>query len=433
MRIKRALVCAPTMPEYDREAGARHVFHVLNFLRAAGWAVSFIAHDATGGERYARILQQLGVATYAGPPTRWAGDAYLIHPERLIAAGQFDLAILWSWRTAEYYLPLLRTHAPQTRVIVDSGDVHFLREARGLLRKPAPDQPAGMLDRGFGHLLRRELNIYAAADGVITVSQKEADLIADFTANPTLGYAVPDYEDIEVSSLPFAARRGMLFVGGFLFPPNIDALHHLCHNILPQLDSAVLAEHPAYIVGYELQNALRNLAQPPANVHMVGWVPVIEPYLQQARIALVPIRYGAGTKRKLIQSLMAGTPSVATRAGAEGLNLRDGEHILIADEPAAFAEAIIRLLYDPDLWQRLATQGRAHVMAVHGHAAVRDRLMEVIADVLAKPRDLAASPVTRRQIVRRQINRLDTLWRAEGLSAVRRRIWLRLQRLFSLD
>ena len=82
-------------------------------------------------------------------------------------------------------------------------------------------------------------------------------------------------------------------------------------------------------------------------------MPSLVPYLQRARISLVPLLHGAGTKRKVLQALAAGTPTVTTSVGAEGLEIRDGKHALIADDPAAFAAAVERLLHDPELWARL--------------------------------------------------------------------------------
>src|SRR5205085_8252889 len=98
------------------------------------------------------------------------------------------------------------------------------------------------------------------------------------------------------------------------------------------------------IVGNEVNDAVRQAAAGVNGVRLVGWVPSLIPYLEQARVSVVPLRYGAGTKLKLIQSLMAGTPAVSTRVGTEGLWLCDGEQILVADDPGSFAGSVVRLL-----------------------------------------------------------------------------------------
>ena len=121
MNTKRALVCAPLMPEFDRESGSKRIFDSIEFLREAGWAVSFVAENPNGGERYARILQQRGVAVYCG---------FNAQTEKMIAYGRFDLAIFAFWYLAESYMPTVRSLSPATRVIVDTIDLHFLRQAR---------------------------------------------------------------------------------------------------------------------------------------------------------------------------------------------------------------------------------------------------------------------------------------------------------------
>ena len=124
MTTKRALVCAPLMPEFDRESGSRRVLDLILFLRQAGWAVSFAAENGRGGERYAEMLRQLGVATY---------DRFGPETDELMSSGCLDLAVCVFWYTADKLSGKLRRRTPRTRVIVDTIDLHFLRHARGLL------------------------------------------------------------------------------------------------------------------------------------------------------------------------------------------------------------------------------------------------------------------------------------------------------------
>ena len=125
METSRALVVAPKMPEFDREGGSRRIFHLLEFFQQAGWTVSFAADNARDGERYARMLQQMGIATYAFHESWLNGKNALIDPERLFGAGQFDLVLFAFWVCAENYIPLLRALSPAPTVVVDSIDIHF--------------------------------------------------------------------------------------------------------------------------------------------------------------------------------------------------------------------------------------------------------------------------------------------------------------------
>jgi len=372
---KRALICAPRLPEFDREGGSRRTYHLIEFLQSAGWSVSFAAEHGTGSERYAQVLQQKGVATYALYASWMNGESSVIDIEPLIRDGRFDLIVFAFWNCAETYLPLVRAISPGSLVVIDSIDVHFLRQSRRVFT-PAKNGD-GALDDRYAHEMMRELNAYAAADAVLTVSEKEAGLINDFIGR-SIAYAVPDAEDVAASTATFADRKGMLFVGNFRHPPNVQAVEYLCEAILPKVPSPLLEEHPLYIVGNEPTDSVRRHCRPWKNVKVVGWVPSVVPYLHHVRFSLIPLLYGAGTKRKLMQSLMAGTPAVSTSIGIEGFDIRHNEHVLVADTPEEFADNIVRLHNDAPLWAHIAQQGRAWASKAHSREVVYDRFTSAL-------------------------------------------------------
>lgn len=375
MTIPHALVCAPCMPEFDRESGSRRIYDFIDYLRSAGWAVSFVSQHVPEGERYARMLQQRGVAIYHGFDTR---------VEQLIGATCPDLALLAFWNVAEKLLPVVRRLAPGTPILVDSIDLHFLRNARENFQRDSRDS-LSLLNENFASEMLRELNVYAAADGVLAVSQKEADLINDLMNDPGLAHVVPDADDIPLSPLPFAARRGILFVGNYRHAPNVGAVEFLCREIIPRIDPSLLAEHPLSIVGNQLNETVQGYGRGLAHVKMVGWVPSVLPYLNQSRVKVIPLLFGAGTKRKLVQALLAGTPIVSTTIGIEGLGLQDGKNVLVADSPDTFARSVERLLNDESLWQRLACDGRTHIDGLHGREISRQRFLQAVQQVRIQP------------------------------------------------
>jgi glycosyltransferase involved in cell wall biosynthesis len=379
---RRALICSPTIPEFDRESGSRRLFDFVEFLRDAGWAVTFATRQAAEGSRYVTALQQRGVETFTGLG-RPLDDA--------IGTGRFDLALLAFWYVAEQCLPTIRRLSPHTRVVVDSVDLHFVRNSRRLMRASGDPQTPGRLDDAYGSETVRELNAYAAADAVLAVSDRETELIDDLAGGPRLAYTVGDCEDLEPSPVPFAERRGILFVGNFRHPPNVEAVEYLLGEVVPRLDPSLLAEHPLYVVGNALEEKLGGLASPPPNVHLVGWVPSVLPYLHRAAVTVVPLLHGAGTKRKVLQALLVGTPTVSTSIGVEGLPVRDDEQVLVADDPARFAASIGRLLSDQKVWERIAEQGRAAARVRHGREAVRERFAQVVAEVLSRRPKLGRS------------------------------------------
>jgi GT2 family glycosyltransferase/glycosyltransferase involved in cell wall biosynthesis len=378
---RRILIGAPLVPEYDREGGSRRLFHFIEYLLADGWSVTFLAPMGPKTNRYKRLLEQLGVAVYLNGDTPLVGDRYATEAERLIASGGFEVAILAFWNLAEQYLPVIRRLSPSTRIIVDSIDLHFVRQARGTFSQHTLGLERKTLDAFFADSMIRELNIYAQADLVLAVSQKEADTVCDLMGDPKKAMSVPLTDELEASPLSREKRQGMLFLGNFRHPPNVEALEILCREIVPRLDEKLLAEHPISVVGTGLDDRIRKIGLDHPHIRMIGWVPSTVPYLHHARISVVPLLHGAGMKSKMVQTLMAGTPSVTTSIGVEGMDLVDGEHALIADHPRPFADHVTRLLTDADLWEHVAERGRARVMAGFSRDVVRKHFLDVLATV----------------------------------------------------
>lgn len=375
MTGRRALVCAP-VPQYDRDSGSRRLLDLVTFLREAGWDVTFVADEWNYEPRYARALQQRGIPVYTGS-RRWI--------ESLFEYGTFEVALFGLWHIAEPHIPAIRRISPDTRILVDSVDLHFLRFARQLFLDRRTRGTYEGLDGAYASEMVRELNTYAGVDGVLAVSRKEAGVINDMIGDPDLATPLALCEDESPSVLPFAERRGILFVGYFPHQPNVAAVEFLCTDVLPRIEPAVLQEHPVFIVGGGMDGQVMALCRRLPQVRTVGWVPSLSPYLSQARVSVVPILFGAGTRGKLIQSLMAGTPSVTTTVGMEGLDLRDGEHVLVADDPDAFARAIVKLVSEEALWEKLRRQGQEHVRSIHSRDAVRTSWLQAIDRVVDRP------------------------------------------------
>jgi GT2 family glycosyltransferase len=379
---KRILVSAPLVPEFDREGGSRRLFHLIEYLVADGWSVTFLAPHGQRTNRYKRILEQLGVCVYLEGDAPLIGEAHATEAERLFAIARFDVAILAFWNLAEQYMPLIRRYSPKTRIIVDSIDLHFVRQARGTFAPHTRGWESRTLDARYADAMVRELNVYAEADLVLTVSQKEADVVNDLTGDRRKAWSVPLTDDLPVSELPLEARRGILFLGNFRHPPNVEALEFLCREVVPLLDEQLLEEHPIWVVGTGLDDRIRLIADTLRHIHMIGWVPYTTPYLHRARISAVPLLHGAGMKSKMVQSLMAATPAVSTNIGVEGMRLVDEEHVLVANSPREVADGITRLLTDDALWQKLATAGREQVMREYSREVIRDMFLEGLRGVM---------------------------------------------------
>jgi glycosyltransferase involved in cell wall biosynthesis len=267
-------------------------------------------------------------------------------------------------------LPLARKYAPQARVVFDTIDLHYLRERRGA--DVADD--AG-LRRTAERTRALELDCIARSDATLVVSDVERTLLATDAPNAQVDI-LSNLHHVAGAGQPFAHRQDIVFVGGFRHPPNVDAVTWFVREVFPLVRER-LPTVRFHCIGGHTPEAIQALdAIDGVVVH--GHVPDIDPYMQGARIALAPLRYGAGVKGKVNLSMAHGQPVVATACAVEGMHLRDGEDVLVADEPLAFAEAIVRLYTDEALWTQLRD---AALVSVEKHFSI-DAARDVVRRVL---------------------------------------------------
>jgi glycosyltransferase involved in cell wall biosynthesis len=180
-------------------------------------------------------------------------------------------------------------------------------------------------------------------------------------------------------TLQFAAPT-LVFSGTLDFRPNVDAVTWFAREVLPRL-RAQLPQLRLLVVGKRPAPALRQLADTGAVV-LTGEVADARPFIAGAAVYVVPMRIGGGVRLKLLEALALEVPVVSTAMGAEGVaGLRAGEHCLLADDPAGFAAAILRLLGDAALGPRLGAAGRALVCERYDWRAIIPRLEALYADL----------------------------------------------------
>lgn len=374
---QKVLLIAPVLPEHDRESGSRRIWHLIKILINLGYGITYATEKFDRENRYVRQLLQLGIVVES-----------LDTLPQLLKESKFHFAIIAFWNLAQSVIPLVRELSPDTRLIVDSVDLHFLRESRAMFIE------FGKLLPSFSSISVREINTYLQADNVLTVSKKEAAILNELSANPSKAVEINLYEDFERSERPYRDRRGILFIGNFRHSPNLDAVRFLTQAIYPKLDRTILDQHPIYIIGNAPSPDVLEIVQGHENIHLVGWVPSVKPYLERSVAMIAPMRFGAGTNRKIMESLLIGTPCVSTSIGAEGFGLDHEENILIADNPTDFAFEIARLISNEELWHRLAENGRSHMLSSHSFKVVRDQVRRVL-NALGGTPSRVTSPVPR--------------------------------------
>ena len=365
-RGPHVLIIDSRVPMPDRDAGSLRMLHMIEALRGRGCRVSFVPDNFMPLQPYTRELQRKGVQVLYEA---------LDLPAELAALGpELRLAILSRPHQASRWLDLVRERAANARVVYDTVDLHWLREARRASSRS--DDGAVELEPKALALRELELAMIRATDVTLVVSDAERAQVEADVPGATVR-VVPTVHRLNAHVLRPERRAGVLFVGGFEHTPNIDAAVRLVRNVMP-LVWRELGDVPVTIVGPSAPAEVAALAS--AQVEIAGWIPDLDPLLGSARVLVAPLNYGAGLKGKITQSLAAGLPVVTTPIGAEGLDAIEGQQLMIAEDDRGLASRTAEVLRDPDLWWRLSRAGQELVAERCSLAVLDERLGELLSD-----------------------------------------------------
>ena len=223
------------------------------------------------------------------------------------------------------------------------------------------------------------------ADHVLTVSEDDRQFFAQFV-DPAKLSVIPTGADTAFFSPTAEPERAnsLVFTGSMDWLPNEDGVIYFIKEILPLIRQEV-PELSFTVVGRNPSQRLQHLAAGTANVYLTGWVEDIRPFLSQAAVCVVPLRIGGGTRLKIFEAMSMGKAIVSTTIGAEGLPVRPGEHLVIADEPAQFAKSTVGLLRDAARRRSMGLTARHLVVQNYSWTMVAKQFADILADVVAKP------------------------------------------------
>jgi glycosyltransferase involved in cell wall biosynthesis len=350
----RVLVVDHQVPAPDRDSGSVRMSKLLEMLLEIGYRVSFLPFNRFRYPPYGEALGQQGIEVVEG-----SGSLMDLLAE---TADDLQLAILSRPMVAANVLPDLLAVTPDIRLIYDMVDVHGLREAR----------EAEVIDGRAGITGEVELALARAADLTFAVSDDERELMAGLLPGSTI-VTIPNVHDVPVSTTAFCDRSGLLFVGSWNHPPNRDAIEYLIERIMPML-RARLPGVRLLIVGSDVPP---DVAAGCVDVEVVGWVPDLAPVFDSVRLSLAPLRYGAGLKGKVGDSLARGVPVVASSVAAEGFGFERHE-LAVADDLDAFVGLVEELYNKEQVWLQQSVGGRAAVERTLGYSAVKAELAKAL-------------------------------------------------------
>lgn len=356
---KRALFIDDLVPTPDQDAGSNAALQHMLALMNLGYKVTFVAAGSMlRDEHYTGSLQRLGIECLYAPYIRTVEEAL-----RELPAGP-DVVYLHRYRNAARYAALCRQYHPRSHIVYNVADLHFLRQQREKrIEGRIDDRPVGQ---------GAELAAMRDVDAVIVHSGFEATLLRRLDRRlrvhvvPWAVVAKPPVSDV-------ASRAGYAFVGGYGHRPNVDGAVHLARDIVP-LVSKGRPGLKGYLVGSRVPAEISSLAGP--DLAVVGHVPDLTAYLHTLRCTVAPLRYGAGLKGKVLDSLAHGIPCVMSPVAAEGFDLPRELRWLVARTPREFARKVIVLNDDAVLNRKISDAALRFVRRAYGAEVVERSLAQ---------------------------------------------------------
>lgn len=284
---------------------------------------------------------------------RYNVPAYRQKLRELVATETFDLVHYEMFHVAQFHT---ETHLPSllSQQNVDAAIWRRLcQETANPLRKCLYWTQQRAFER-YERLTHPQFDIVTCASEIDRQTFQRTNAAARFEIIPN-GVDVEDYQPAYGSE----EEAHLIYIGSMDWYPNEDAVAFFADEVLPKIREK-LPDVQFSAVGGNPSPRVQKLAAR-SQILVTGRVPEIKPYFARATVFVVPLRIGSGTRLKILEALAMGKAVVSTTVGAEGLNLVDGEEILIADEPIAFAEAVLRLLTDASLRRKIGENGRARV------------------------------------------------------------------------
>ena len=377
------------VPTWDRDAGSKTTYQYIRMFLKKGFNVKFVGDNFLHEEPYSGILQQMGVEILYGP--EYQNNIYEWFRKN---SGNIDFCYLNRPHIAVKYIDFLKDNT-DIRCIFYGHDLHYLRllreyELEGEIRKK----------RESDYWKSVEFSVMQKADMVYYPSQTEIDAIHHFhpeiPARAITAYVWDSFPEQKAGAEEFEKRHDLLFVGGFRHPPNADGVKWFAKDIWPRIHEA-LPGCRFLIAGSGAGEDITALSDGSSGIEVLGFVSDerLKELYEESRLVVVPLRYGAGVKGKVVEAVYNGCVIVTTSVGAEGIPDAETVMAVTDDDPeklyqnedaiaARFADEVIRLYNDP---AACAAIGAACGEFIQKHYSIDAAWEEIASDwVPAKPR-----------------------------------------------
>ena len=390
----RILVLSPVLPYPPTWGFVTRVYQFLRLL-ASRHSVTVLTYADRDDSEEVAALREFCTAVHTVPLER--GSKRLGQLRSLVSP------VSYQWRS--HYSPLMQQRLTQLTadeqfdviqvessqlacfdfpagpvLVLDEHNIEYELLYRTFLTERSPVRRAYNWIE-FRKFRREETGAWRRATGISATSAREAEIIQDIAGRPAR--SVPNGVDVRYFSAGDepADPDAIVLTGLMKYRPNVDAAVYFVREVLPRIVSA-RPKLVFYIVGGEPSDEVRQLAGP--NVVVTGTVPDVRPFVRRAAVFVVPLRMGSGTRLKVLEGLSMEKAMVSTSLGCEGIDVEHNRHLLIADDAASFAAAVLSLLEDPARARALADAGRELVEAKYRWESVVDGLESFYEELLRR-------------------------------------------------
>jgi hypothetical protein len=347
------LIIGTVWPEPNSSAAGSRLLQIIELCQKQGWRISFTT--AAQESPHAVNLSSIGVNSFSCRLNHESFDAQLreINP---------DMVLFDRFMTEEQYGWRVRENCPNSLRILDTIDLHCLRHARHLALK---EQRAFVTNDLLRHeMALREIASIYRCDISLMISELEMDILQGlFGIAPALlhycAFMLPPVSAEAFAAFPsFEARAHFISIGNFVHEPNWDSVLHLKKNIWPGIRKK-LPKAECHIYGAYATQKVLELHQQKEGFLIKGRAENVADVMSQARVCLAPLRFGAGIKGKLVDSMLYGTPNITSEIGAESMHGTLPWNGFICSKEEDFIEKAICLYQNKDLWQSAQLHGAA--------------------------------------------------------------------------
>ncbi|PXY43700.1 group 1 glycosyl transferase [Flavobacterium hydrophilum] len=356
------LIVDTRIPEFNKDSGSRRLTEIIKLLLKNNIGVFLMADfkEYRYKSDYIEIFKEMGVVVYE-PSVNDAGKLITKNGFLKIILPKVSFAWLHRPEIFEKYYPLVESYKPKTKVFFDMVDFHYLRFKREseLMKEPKIMEVADKY-------LNLELDNCKKADKIIVISDLEGKTLKDYYNDESKIITIGNiHQYIKNENSPsFENRKDLLFIGGFDHKPNVDAVSYLHEEIMPLLWESQ-PEISISIIGSNPPDSILKLHS--EKFKIVGYVKEVAPYFLSSRIFVAPLRYGAGIKGKIGQSIEFGLPLVTTNIGAEGFDFAENAQYIVGNTSKQIVDNILLLYQNKEIWNKISSDSEKVIEPFSSH------------------------------------------------------------------